>query len=122
MAVTACLADPLAVRCDHCGAEPGQRCMTISWWAKKPHACRVKLALVLAAHSDPVLDEHFAQSGECGLCSTPGLGARHRVVDAIAGRLEAGEDAGEVARDYGQPVEAVEAVRLWAANWPGAWQ
>jgi uncharacterized protein (DUF433 family) len=47
---------------------------------------------------------------------------RHRVVDAIAERLEAGEGAAEVAADYLVPLEAVIAVRNWMRRWPGAWQ
>lgn len=114
--------DPLAVPCMHCGAEPGGRCMMISAYARKPHAVRVKLALVLAAHADPALDAFFPKLGPCGICSTPGLDQRHRVVDAIAERLEADEDYPEdVAGEFGVTPEAVEAVALWMVAWPGAW-
>lgn len=77
--------------------------------------------LIIEAHADPALDEHFPRVGPCGLCGTPGLDQRHRVVDAIAGRLDAGEGPEEVAGDYLLSVEAVEAVEAWAAKWPGAW-
>ena len=112
---------PLAVTCTHCGAEPGQKCMTYSDWARKPHGVRLKLALVLAAHADPALDAFFAPHGPCLLCGTPGLGARHRVIDAIAGMLEAGEDPDEVAEDYAVSLDAVQAVSAWSSRWPGAW-
>jgi hypothetical protein len=116
------LADPLAVPCSHCGAKPGRRCRTSSGFpARSPHACRVKLALVLAAHSDPALDEFFPYSGPCQMCSTPGLGARHRVIDAIAGRIAAGEDPAGVAADYGVPAEAADVLTAWSLRWPGAW-
>ena len=113
--------DPLTVGCAHCGAEPGQRCGTISDWARKPHAVRLKLALALAAHADPALDAFFPPMGPCGLCNVPGLDQRHRVVDAIAGGLEAGEGADEVAEDYGVSREAVDAVLAWSRRWVGAW-
>ena len=80
-----------------------------------------QLALLIKAHADPVLDEFFPPIGPCGMCGTAGLDQRHRVVDAIAGRLAAGEDLEDVAEDYLLPVKAVEAVRVWAARWPGAW-
>jgi hypothetical protein len=70
----------------------------------------VRLATAIAAHADRALDEFFPLVGPCGLCGVPGLPQRHRVVDAIAGRLAAGEDPGVVAEDYGLPFAAVEAV------------
>lgn len=82
----------------------------------------MKLARVLAGHADPALDEWFPRLGPCGLCGTPGLDQRHRVVDAIAGRLAAGgEPCDVIAADYGVSDAAVMAVLLWAAKWPGAW-
>lgn len=113
--------DPLTVRCSHCGAEPGQRCMMISDWARRPHAVRLKLALALAAHSDPALDEFFPHHGPCLLCCVPGLGARHRVIDGIAGMLEAGEDPDVTADEHGVSREAVDAVMAWSQRWVGAW-
>src|SRR6185312_7707091 len=38
------MADPLTVTCPHCGQEAGKRCASISDWARKPHAARVKAA------------------------------------------------------------------------------
>jgi hypothetical protein len=129
--VTTYLADPMAVACTYlyCTAQPGERCTKLVSWspmpyppARKPHAARIRLALVLAAHADPVLDEFFPHHGPCELCSTPGLGARHRVIDAMAGRMAAGEDPGEVAADYGVPAEAAEIVAAWSLRWAGAWE
>jgi uncharacterized protein (DUF433 family) len=120
--------DPLTVQCPYCRAPAGEPCGVRGWkkWrarpAVRPHKGRVKLALVLAAHADPALDAFFPPLGPCGICGTPGLNQRHRVVDAIAGRLEAGEDPDEVAEDYGISEEAVDAVAGWAARWPEAWQ
>ena len=133
--------DPLAASCSRCGAEPGKRCMAVCDWARKPHAARLRLSLALAAHADPALDALWPHHGPCGICSVPGLGARHRVIDAIAGWLEAeaadprGTDPqtaevladdpsaldGELAAEFGAPAEAVAVVRAWAARWPGAW-
>jgi hypothetical protein len=119
--MTAPAADPLTAPCSWCGAKVGERCGTLSDWARKPHAVRAKLALALAAHADPALDAFFARRGQCALCAEPGLDQRHRVVDAIAGMLEAGEDAADVASEYGLSLDAVYAVSAWAARWPGAW-
>lgn len=78
------------------------------------------LGPVLAAHADPALDAFFPRLGPCGICGVAGLDQRHRVVDAIAGRLAAGEDPGEVAADYGLSLDAVQAVAAWSARWPEA--
>lgn len=106
----------LSVTCPHCGNPPGMRCGSVSGWARKPHKRRV----ILAAHSDTALDEWFPLRNPCGVCGW--LPQRHRVVDAIAGRLAAGEDLDEVADDHGLSVAAVEAVTEWAAKWPDAWK
>ena len=116
--------DPLNVECPYCRSEPGEGCSTGDRKAARPHKVRVKLALVLAAHADPALDA-FPELGpvsDCGLCGTPGLPQRHRIVDAIAGRLAAGESVEECAADYNLLPDAVEAVEAWAQRWPGAWQ
>lgn len=110
--------DALAVRCSYCDAVPGQRCMMLSDWARKPHAVRVRLATQTAAHADPALDA-FPELGPvtpCGLCAS-GLPQRHRVVDAIAGAVLAGEDEKTLAADNGVPVAAVLAVAEWARKW-----
>lgn len=119
--MTLCAA-PAAVRCRYCRAFRGQSCTSASMRPCRPHKIRRRDALAVAAHSDPVLDAFFVQSGPCGLCGVEGLGARHRVVDAIAGALAAGEDPETAAWDYNLPPGAVEAVRLWSERWPGAWR
>jgi len=97
--------------------------MMLSDWARKPHAKRQRLALILAAHADPALGEFFPPgSPTCGLCGTPGLPQRHRVVDAIAGSLAAGEFPEDAAEEYGVSEEAVHAVAWWMTRWPGAWR
>ena len=114
--------DPLLIACPFCRATIGQRCMTrAGTGSQRPHAMRRKLALVLAAHADPALDAFFSHHGACGLCGVPGLGARHRVIDAIAGMLEAGEDPDVTADEHGVSRDAVDAVMAWSRRWPGAW-
>jgi hypothetical protein len=93
--------------------------MMLSDWARQPHARRVRLAAAVQAHADPALDA-FPELGPvtpCAFCTH--LPQRHRVVDAVAGRLPAGEDPGVIADDCGVPVDAVRAVSAWAAKWPG---
>lgn len=116
--------DPLSIECPYCYADPGEGCYTGDRKAARPHKVRVRLATLTAAHADPALDA-FPELGpvsQCGLCGTPGLPQRHRIVDAIAGRLEAGEGPGALAEDYRLPAAALRAVLTWMAKWPGAWQ
>lgn len=114
--------DPLTVTCPHCLAQAGDRCCTYKdALAGRPHKQRVSLAFAVAAHADPALGAFFPPIGPCGICGVPGMPQRHRVVDAIAGGLEAGEGDEDVAVDYGLPMAAMEAVRAWMARWPGAW-
>jgi hypothetical protein len=114
--------DPLTAVCPHCNDAAGFRCTTrAGTLARKPHVRRVRLATALAAHADPALDAHFPRHGPCGLCGVPGLGARHRVIDAIAGRLEGGEGPEDVAADYGLPPEAIDVITKWMRKWPSAW-
>jgi hypothetical protein len=96
--------------------------MMLSDWARKPHAARVRLALAVAAHSDPVLGEwpQLGPVSPCGICTV--LPQRHRIVDAMAEHMEVGETAEEVAAEFGVPVEAVGAVEQWMTRWPGAWK
>jgi len=115
-------ASPLTAGCPLCEALPGERCLTASGRPARPHRPRGRLALAVLAHADPVLDGHFTRTGQCGMCGVPGLDARHRVVDAMASRMAAGEPAPEVAEDYGASGEAAAAVQAWAARWPGAWR
>lgn len=112
---------PLSVPCSRCGAIAGQDCVSASGKRVRAHRARGRLALVLAAGADPALDAHFARLGPCGICGTPGLDQRHRVVDAIAGGLAAGEDPETAAEEYGVSPEAVEVIALWMVRWPGAW-
>jgi hypothetical protein len=114
--------DPLSVACSHCDAVPGQRCMMLSDWARKPHAARRRHALAAAAHADPALDAYpeLGPVSPCGLCGS-GLPQRHRMVDAIAGQLGAGEYPEDIAEELAVPRAAVHAVALWMVRWPGAW-
>ena len=119
--------DPLTARCPYCRAPAGEPCGVRgfgTWRARpaaRPHKARVRLALAVAAHADPSLDVFFPRLGPCGLCGTPGLDQRHRVIDAMAGRMAAGESVADVAGDYDEPEEAVLAVARWAMKWPEAW-
>jgi hypothetical protein len=80
-------------------------------------------ALAAAAHADPALDAYpeLGPVSPCGLCGS-GLPQRHRMVDAIAGRLAAGEGEEDVAADYLFSLEVVAAIRAWMVRWPGAWR
>jgi hypothetical protein len=80
-------------------------------------------ALAAAAHADPALDAFpgLGPVSPCGLCGS-GLPQRHRVVDAMAGRLEAGECPEDLAEEFGVSRGAVHAVALWMVRWPGAWR
>lgn len=118
------LYDILSARCPHCRALPGTVCVTRDGTpARKPHKARARDALALAAHTDPALDAlaGLGPVSQCGLCGTPGLPQRHRIVDAIAGRLEAGEGEDDVAADYRLFPEVIEALKDWMLKWPGAW-
>ena len=114
-------AEAMTVQCPHCGLPAGMRCGSISGWARKPHARRVRLARAVKAHADAALDEHFALTSPCGLCGVPGMPQRHRVVDAVAGLLAAGVDPGTVADELEVSAAQVEAVTAWMGRWPGAW-
>lgn len=113
--------NPLTATCPRCDAYPGEVCTTRSGaFTRKPHLRRARLAVALAAHADPSLDAFFPRLGACGFCG-PQFDQRHRVIDAIAGRLEGGEGREEAAGDYGLPVAAVDVIAAWAKRWPGAW-
>ena len=64
-----------------------------------------------AALADPLLDP-WLSSGHPDW--------RRSVVTAMAGLLDAGEDTGTVALEYGVSAEAVAAVQAWTGRWPGA--
>lgn len=53
----------------------------------------------------PWVDDHLPYVGHCGTCGSPD--SRHRVLDAIASRLAAGENARSVADDYGYPTRFI---------------
>jgi hypothetical protein len=115
---------PLTAFCPYrtCQAAPGRPCITRSGHRRQPHASRARDALAIAAHWDPALDAVWpAGSVPCGICGTPGLPQRHRVIDAIAGRLVAGEDPDVTADDYGLSGAAAETIAEWMKRWPGAW-
>ena len=67
--------------------------------------------------SEPV-DRWFPRLGPCGLCGVPGADQRHRVIEAIADAVNAGDGEEDVAADYEVPVEAVRACVRWAAEHP----
>ena len=115
--------DPLAVECPHCQEPPGSGCGTVNAYSRRPHKARQRLALAVAAHADPALDKwpRLGPTSPCGLCGS-GLPQRHRVVDAIAGHLDAGEYPEEIAGELAVPEDAVKAVAAWAKRWPGAWR
>jgi hypothetical protein len=71
----------------------------------------------IAAALDPMLDGWFKTRSQCGVCGVPGLPSRHRVVEAIADLLAAGEDEQVIAEEYGVPYEAVTVVGEWAKKW-----
>ena len=114
--------DPLAVECPHCQEPPGSRCGTVNAYSRRPHKARQRLALAMAAHADPALDKWFRMRNPCLICGVKGMPQRHRMVDAIAGHLEAGEYPEEIAGELAVPEDAVKAVAAWAKRWPGAWR
>jgi hypothetical protein len=120
--------DPLSVKCGYCTMPPGEPCTSLvsnDGRVVRPHRDRKRLALAVAAHADPALDAwpQLGPLSPCGICGVPGMPQRHRVVDAVAGHLEAGEDPEDIAAEFGFfPAEAAVAVREWAARWPGAWK
>jgi hypothetical protein len=63
-------------------------------------------------------DRWFARLGPCLVCGVPGADQRHRVIEAIAGAVAAGDGEEDVAREYEVPVEAVRAAVQWAAEHP----
>jgi len=114
--------DPLTVECPHCQEPPGNRCGTVNAYSRRPHKARQRLALAMAAHADPALDKWFRMRNPCLICGVKGMPQRHRMVDAIAGHLEAGEYPEEIADELAVPEDAVKAVAAWAKRWPGAWR
>lgn len=64
------------------------------------------------------IDRWFPRLGPCGICGVPGVDQRHRVIEAIADAVNAGDGEEDVAADYGIPIEAVRACADWAARHP----
>lgn len=62
-----------------------------------------------------VLDILGPHRGPCAFCG--GVDARHRVADAIVGRVRAGDPVDFVADDYGYPSATVEVL---VHDWPAA--
>ena len=113
--------DPLSVPCRRCRAPERTSCLSASSRPCRPHKARERDALAVAAHSDPVLDGVLPGTGPCLLCGVKGLGSRHRVIDAVAGSMAAGDDEGTCAAEYGLSPDAVKVIAEWAGRWPGAW-
>lgn len=120
--------DPATVACSYCGVSAGQPCVRFADWgpsplppARKPHKVRERDALAVAAHADAALDAYWPRR-PCGICGTPNLPSRHRVVDAIASLLEAGEIPEEISAEMDVTHESIYAVQEWMAKWPGAWR
>lgn len=65
--------------------------------------------VVIPPNEGDALDRHFPRRGPCMICGVPGEDARHRVIDAIAERIAAGDSEEDTADDYGVTVEAVRA-------------
>jgi Holliday junction resolvase RusA-like endonuclease len=98
----------------------GKVAMVESSQKVKPWRQDIKHA-ALAALPNRDLDAHFPRRGPCLICGVPGEDARHRVVDAIADRVLAGDDEQSVADDHGVTVEAVHvavADRLYPLTGP----
>lgn len=57
-----------------------------------------------------LIDRHIPRRGQCGICGVPGMDARHRILDSIAGQVAAGDPIEAVAEDYDYPAEVVAAV------------
>lgn len=64
------------------------------------------------------LDRWLPPRGPCLICGVPGMDARHRVIDAIADHVTAGEGFDQIADELGLPLEALEAVMAWVAEDP----
>ena len=64
------------------------------------------------------IDTWFPRRGPCGFCGSPGVDARHRAIEAIAGAVLAGDGEEDVADDYDVPVEAVHAAIEWVREHP----
>lgn len=114
------------VMCPYCRAGIGKRCRVSGWGGRgaeavRAHKGRIQLAFKVRAYADPLLDAVALPASPCGICGVPGLPQRHRVIDAIAGQLEAGEIWEEISGEMDVTMQAIDAVRAWMKRWPGAW-
>ena len=57
------------------------------------------------------LDAVLPPRGPCGLCGHPD--ARHRICDAVAERLRAGDTVADIATDYDLPETDLAVVAAW---------
>lgn len=89
--------------------EPGSRVIT----STRDRDLAESTATRLQQAAD-LLDRHLPLRGQCQLCGVPGEDQTHRVIDAIADRHRAGDDAASIAEDYGVPVEVVAACCEWS--------
>lgn len=114
---------PLASYCRYCHAAVGRPCRVgySGRDASRPHKARrdAYRDWLVAAHADPALDVLPWPATPCGFCGW--MPQRHRMIDAIAGMLTAGEDAETVAYEYDVPSGQVAVVASWMTRWPGAW-
>ena len=65
-----------------------------------------------------LIDQWFPKRGQCQLCGVPGADQHHRVIEAVAGAVNAGDGEEDVAADYNVPVEAVRACVEWVREHP----
>jgi len=64
-----------------------------------------------------LINEREPKIGPCLVCGQPGVDQRHRVLDAVAGSLAAGDDPATASEEFGIPVDVVEAVgRVWVVG------
>jgi len=71
----------------------------------------------VSTQPDPI-GQWFPCLGPCLICSTPGADQHHRVIEAIASAVNAGDGEEDVAADYNVPVEAVRACLVWVREHP----
>lgn len=63
------------------------------------------------------LDVFFPSTGPCAFCGDERVGARHRVMDSIAGAIHTGDPVQTVAKDFGVSDEAA----LFALGFEEGW-
>ena len=65
--------------------------------------------------TDDWIDAELPKCGPCLICGVPGVDARHRVLDAIAEMVHAGDVPADVAADFGVSRGFVQRV---STEWP----